>query len=84
MCFLLDELQSQIFKLKNKNDEQQEEYLDKFENLQADLKEEKRRANYAGNHPGTDVGDYIDPQEGMKRRLQKIILVYNPCFGRCD
>eukprot|EP00331_Platyophrya_macrostoma_P031726 CAMPEP_0176458870 /NCGR_PEP_ID=MMETSP0127-20121128/32882_1 /TAXON_ID=938130 /ORGANISM="Platyophrya macrostoma, Strain WH" /LENGTH=324 /DNA_ID=CAMNT_0017849585 /DNA_START=403 /DNA_END=1377 /DNA_ORIENTATION=- len=71
---MANELQSQIYKLKSKNDEQQEEYLEKFENLQADLKEEKKKANYAQSHLHADVGDFIDPQEGMKRRLQKIIL----------
>lgn len=71
-------MHSQIIRLKTKNDEQQEEYLNKFELLQEDLMEEKKKANYvnrAHTAPNENSSDYVDPEDCLKRLLQRIILV---------
>lgn len=75
--YLPDELQSQIIRLRTKNDEQQEEYLNKFEGLQVELKEEKRKINNFNRSVAAvpEGGDFIDTQEGLKRKLQRVILV---------
>lgn len=74
-----DKLQEQIVVLKNKNEQQQEEYIDKFEELQTkykeDLVDQRKSTNMLKNKPPKIVYENFDTQTLLRRRLQKLIVV---------
>jgi hypothetical protein len=70
-----EEAQQQILDLKNKNESEQAFFIDQYDQLQRQMKEEKKKTTTFGNKKGTrDRTDHFDTQTILKRRLQRIIL----------